>query len=198
LEAHLLQYTRGEGYDLVAPPEVRLASDNDLKIGFFGIRAEPVRPGQARSIEGDRPRVTRSAPAAVAPAAAGPDAVAVSGGAALAALSSPDRTQGISAEQARELSLARRALHLSDGRNRREFQQGRIVVGRAREADFQVDDPNVSRRHATLYWEGDQVFVKDLGSTNGTLVNGRPVTTGPLVSGDVLTLGNSKISVRIS
>jgi hypothetical protein len=189
LEGHLLQYARSEGYDLVGAPEVRITSDDSLKLGFFGIRTEPVRPGTTRSREARVPSATPPMPSAPA---------SVPGAAALAALGSSDNTEGISAEQARELSLARRTLHLSDGRNRREFQQGRIVLGRTREADFRVDDPNVSRQHATLYWEGDQVFVKDLGSTNGTLINGRPVTVGPLVTGDVITLGNSKISVRIS
>jgi len=60
-----------------------------------------------------------------------------------------------------------------------------------------VDDPNVSRQHAVLYWEGDQLYVKDLGSTNGTFVNGRPVTAGQVVNGDVLAMGNAKISVQV-
>jgi hypothetical protein len=210
LETYLLQHARSEGYHLVGPPEVALATDEDLKLGFFGIRAEPVSPRASRPADAGAARVPSSAsPIPPSPIPASSAAVGAAGLAAssarqggtgngLAGWPSSDETQGISASQARELSLARRSLTLSDGQNRREFQKGRIVIGRAREADFQVDDPNVSRQHATLYWEGDQVFVKDMGSTNGTFINGRPVTTGPIGSGDVITLGSSKISVRIS
>ena len=60
----------------------------------------------------------------------------------------------------------------------KEFRKERVVLGRARDADFRVNDPNVSRRHAMLFWESGRIFVKDLGSTNGTLVNGRPVVLG--------------------
>ncbi|HZJ03788.1 MAG TPA: DUF3662 domain-containing protein, partial [Thermoleophilia bacterium] len=43
LESHLLQHARSQKYDLTGPPEVVIASDDDLKLGFFGIRAEPVK-----------------------------------------------------------------------------------------------------------------------------------------------------------
>src|SRR5665648_454949 len=43
LESHLLQHARSQKYDLIGPPEVVIASDDDLKLGFFGIRAEPVQ-----------------------------------------------------------------------------------------------------------------------------------------------------------
>ena len=208
-EAHLLLHAREERYDLVGPPQVSIASDDDLKLGFFGIRAEPVRPSPARSAESSA-RMPRGAPAS--PPSPVPSFLAAppTGAAALRAADlppgqaaggarapGPDDTVGISAKQARELRLARRVLVLSDRRNTREFQQGRVVLGRSREADFPVEDGNVSRRHALLYWEDDRVFVKDLGSTNGTFVNGRPVTAGPVVDGDVISLGNSSVSVRI-
>ena len=188
LESHLLQHARREKYDLIGPPEVVIASDDDLKLGFFGIRPEPVRPR------------TLPQEARVARPAAAPHAVpfpVVRSPAPSTSRPGLEDTQGISAGQAMELRLARRTLVLGDALARREFQQSRIVVGRAREADYQVDDPNVSRKHAVLYWEGDQVFVKDLGSTNGTYVNGRPVTAGGLVDGDVLSVGGAKIPVRV-
>jgi pSer/pThr/pTyr-binding forkhead associated (FHA) protein len=50
-------------------------------------------------------------------------------------------------------------------------------------------DPNVSRHHAEIRRDGDRVFLIDLGSTNGTRVNGVPVHQRQLVGGDVVTVG---------
>lgn len=202
LESHLLQHARSQKYALIGPPEVVISSDDDLKLGFFGIRAEPVNPaGPLRSqAERANPRADRRAAASPPPLLASPPPLTAPPSGSpppSAGRADPQSTQGISAAQARDLRLARRSLVLGEGIGRREFQQGRVVVGRTRDADYPVDDPNVSRRHAVLYWEGDQLFVKDLESTNGTYVNGRPVTAGQLVDGDLLTVGNSEISVRV-
>ena len=51
----------------------------------------------------------------------------------------------------------------------------RVVLGRSRECDIQVEDPNVSRRHAELRQEGSAYWIVDLDSTNGIEVNGRRV-----------------------
>ena len=80
----------------------------------------------------------------------------------------------------------------------KEFRKQRVVLGRARDADLLVNDPNVSRRHAMLFWDSGRIFVKDLGSTNGTLVNGRPAASGPLDSGDVITVGSTHVVVETS
>ncbi len=106
-------------------------------------------------------------------------------------------TQDIPAAVASDLELARQTIVLRQGRRTEEFHKGRVVLGRARQVDFTLDDPNVSRRHAAVYWEGGGLFVKDLGSTNGTLLNGRPVTAGPVAVGDTLTLGDSEVTVRV-
>lgn len=207
LESHLLQHARSQKYDLIGPPEVVIAADDDLKLGFFGIRAEPVNPAgllrqqAARSRPSADLRATAPPPPLMAPPpplfTPPPVSPSLFTPPPSVERADPQSTQGISAAQASELRLARRSLVLGEGTARREFQQGRVVVGRARDADYSVDDPNVSRRHAVLYWEGDQLFVKDLDSTNGTYVNGRPVTAGQLVDGDMLTVGNSEISVRV-
>jgi pSer/pThr/pTyr-binding forkhead associated (FHA) protein len=78
----------------------------------------------------------------------------------------------------------------------REFNQGRVVVGRARDADFRVDDPNVSRRHAAFFWEDGRIMVQDLESTNGTMVNGYPVSTTVLRPSDVVVIGDCRITVE--
>src|SRR5919197_3430532 len=61
---------------------------------------------------------------------------------------------------------------------------GAIVVGR--EADIDLGDEEISRRHARIRREGDRVAIEDLGSSNGTWVNNRRVTQAALEPGDVV------------
>ncbi|MBU2601629.1 MAG: FHA domain-containing protein [Actinobacteria bacterium] len=207
LQTHLLQHARRQKYDLVGPPEVVLAVDDALKLGFFGVRAEPVRPSSGAASSGVASSGAASSKAAATQREASPAARPVFSNVAAVSPAAPaaggsarpagQHTQGISADVAADLRLARRTLHLAFGGVSREFQQGRIVLGRGRDADLQLDDPNVSRMHAVLYWEEDRVYVKDLGSTNGTFVNSRPVTSGPVEDGDVIGVGSLKISLRV-
>jgi hypothetical protein len=76
-------------------------------------------------------------------------------------------------------------------------ERGRWIVGRDSSCDFRVDDDDtVSRRHAEIAVRGGQCLVRDLGSCNGTLVNGRPVRRARLRRGDVLRLGETELRVR--
>ena len=71
----------------------------------------------------------------------------------------------------------------------------RVVIGRSRECDVRVDDGNVSRRHAEISRDGgDGWAVVDLGSTNGTEVNGRRITKRtPLGDGDRIAIGGTEL-----
>jgi predicted component of type VI protein secretion system len=106
------------------------------------------------------------------------------------------QTESIPAGVAAAMGLARQTLVLQLHGRRVEFEKGRVVLGRGRQVDLQLEDPNVSRRHAVIYWENGRLFVKDLGSTNGTLLNGRPVKSGPLSRGDVISVGGNEIRVE--
>jgi hypothetical protein len=64
-----------------------------------------------------------------------------------------------------------------------------VTIGRMPDCTVPLADPNVSRRHAEIRRDGDRVFLVDLGSTNGTRVNGAPVHQRQLVDGDVVTVG---------
>jgi hypothetical protein len=63
------------------------------------------------------------------------------------------------------------------------------VIGRAASCDLVVRDDSVSRRHAMLVRDGDRVIITDLGSSNGTFINGRWVTQAEVRPGDKLQLG---------
>ena len=67
------------------------------------------------------------------------------------------------------------------------------VIGRSRSCDLVLRDDSVSRRHLMLTVDGDHVVVIDLGSTNGTLLNGRWITHAEARPGDILTLGEIEL-----
>ena len=70
------------------------------------------------------------------------------------------------------------------------------TVGRAPRSDFVVDSALVSRVHCRLELSaGDELELEDLGSTNGTLVNGKKVTRAKLNDGDVVTIGRVQFVV---
>ena len=194
LEGQLLQHARSSGYNLMSVPEVGLFTDADLRLGQFGLRAEMRDPVSGRVLDSsvpvhesdvaspsvpppDEPSSGRSEPEA-SPSAAGPALVSVA-------------RESVPVDAAVVPSVVLR----QNGRAK-EFRKERVVLGRARDADLRVNDPNVSRRHAMLFWESGRIFVKDLGSTNGTFVNGRPASSKPLDSGDIITLGSTHVVVE--
>ena len=76
---------------------------------------------------------------------------------------------------------------------------GTIVVGRSAECDLRVQHASVSRRHATIRVDDGVVRIADLGSHNGTRVNGEPVAESrTLASGDVATVGDVVLVVHFS
>ena len=80
----------------------------------------------------------------------------------------------------------------------REFDlSGATVVGRDQSAGLVVDDAEASRRHASLSVEGDTLTVEDLGSTNGTFVNGGQVDgLSPIAFGDEVQLGQVRLRLE--
>ncbi|WP_432844002.1 FhaA domain-containing protein [Dactylosporangium sp. CA-092794] len=87
-------------------------------------------------------------------------------------------------------------LRMNDGR-RYTVQSGATVIGRGRQADLRLRDEGVSRRHACLQYDGTALTVRDLGSTNGTTVNDRPLRGAvPLSPGDTIGVGPVTLTVE--
>ncbi|MDQ3821862.1 MAG: FHA domain-containing protein, partial [Actinomycetota bacterium] len=99
-------------------------------------------------------------------------------------------TEAVSAE---ELGVEPEPAALLIDGERHELSASRVVLGRSRECDIQLADPNVSRRHAELRREGSAFWLVDLGSTNGIDVNGRRHSRVKLTDGDRVTLGTTEV-----
>jgi pSer/pThr/pTyr-binding forkhead associated (FHA) protein len=75
----------------------------------------------------------------------------------------------------------------------RELEQGTLKIGRHHDNQLHIDDPAVSNHHAQIVTVFDSTYVEDLGSTNGTFVNGQKIKSHTLHNGDVLTIGHYQI-----
>lgn len=73
----------------------------------------------------------------------------------------------------------------------------RTVIGRGSDATITVDDTGISRKHVEVLWDGTRAQVADLGSTNGTLLNGQPVSRAPLPPDSVIDIGRTRIVFRV-
>src|SRR5687767_6813606 len=70
-----------------------------------------------------------------------------------------------------------------------DLRSGVVRLGRRDDNDFQIDDPTVSTVHCELRVNGDAVVVRDLGSSNGTFINGQQIREESLAVGETLMLG---------
>jgi hypothetical protein len=171
LSGYLLEHARRERIALVTRPKITFKTDERLRLGEFGIQARLVRPPAA---EHDEPSQGDEGHTMV--------------------YSVSDRVS----EPLREPDPRRpRALLRVHGRAE-AVGAGGAVLGRSRDSDIVIDDPNVSRHHAEVRPSGGSWIVNDLGSTNGIKVNGRRVT-GPqsLRRGDVIELGTSSVTFEL-
>jgi hypothetical protein len=73
-----------------------------------------------------------------------------------------------------------------------------LTIGRLAECDLPLGDPNVSRRHAEVRRQDDHFVVVDLGSTNGTRVNGAGVKERALNDGDEISVGGTTMTFETS
>jgi hypothetical protein len=180
LRDELIQYASthadNKDYHLMTPPRVRFETEDSLRFGEFGITAKltggsgPRAAGAPQDTSGQT-RIFRTEDAVEARA---------------------QGTASISPEEARRHGLAREVVELVlDDKTYPLEGHGPWTVGRSQENDIVVSDPNVSRRHARLSRADNGFVVEDLGSTNGTLLDGAPIDRERIESGDELTFGQS-------
>ena len=175
LSDYLLEHARQDSFALSTRPQVEFHTDERLDLGEFGIQAQLL----AEPEDEQEP----DSPAAPSPSA---------GDFGHTMVYSPDR-------EVRRLDPAldrRQALLVGEGR-RNVLGGSRVVVGRSREADIVLADPNVSRRHAELRRDENGWHVLDLGSTNGIKVNGRRVDQAGLSPGDQITIGVTDLTFEL-
>jgi hypothetical protein len=173
LSDYLSEHARREGYALLSTPRVLVEEDDDLQVGEFGIATRMVQPAQAR---GQAP----------------PDVVPQELPGETKIYKPPVATEAVSPGDAEALGLAHTPPVLVADDRPHELT-GTLVVGRSRECDVTLDDPNVSRRHAEIRQEGGAWWIVDLGSTNGVEVNGRRIDRAKLEHGDEIRLGTSEL-----
>jgi hypothetical protein len=198
---YLLEHARRERLALVSRPVVHLQTDRRLRLGEFGIQTSLVEPEPEPEPELE-PEPARSAaavpaaPAAAAPAPpaprrpAAPPRPAVDSGRTMV-----HSTASRVAEQLADARPPRREspLLVMDGRRLIVGADG-VTLGRSRQSDVMVDDANVSRAHAEIRPHGRAWVLTDLGSTNGTRLNGRRVTRPEtLAPGDEIELGTATL-----
>jgi hypothetical protein len=161
LSDYLLERARGEGLALVTRPQIEFKTDDRLALGEFGIQAQLLgQPeGDAEPAPADYGHTMVYSPERAAPPPTDPTG----------------RPRG-------------RGTLVLDGK-RTLLAAERTTIGRSRECDIVVDDPNVSRKHAEVRKTIDGWMVVDLESTNGVKVNGRRVREKILSPGDEITLG---------
>ncbi len=87
---------------------------------------------------------------------------------------------------------------MSNGREERLAVKGELVLGRAADRGvYVVNDTSVSRRHCMFAVNNRRLYLSDLGSSNHTYLNGKPVTDPVEVhSGDTIKIGNTRLSVK--
>ena len=172
LQEYLAEHARREQYALLTDPRVSITTDDDLAVGEFGIATrlvtperdgEPMLPPAERPVEPPAQTMVYRA-APVPPPAPEPEPVP------------PPVT-----------------FSLAFGGKPHALAKPNVVLGRSKEADIRVPDENVSRRHAEVRLEDDGYWIVDLGSMNGTIVNGKRVDRARLKDDDRIILGSTEI-----
>jgi hypothetical protein len=171
LAGYLLEHARRERLALVSRPVIEFETDDRLGLGEFGIQTRVVAPDRDQ----DAPSQEESGRTMIY------------------------STAGRVAEPLEERARTRHesALLLVDGKRMVVGPAG-VTLGRSRQCDVVLDDPNVSREHAEIRPRGGSWVLTDLGSTNGSCLNGRRIDHAEVIkAGDEIELGTSVIRFEL-
>ncbi|MBO2461220.1 MULTISPECIES: FhaA domain-containing protein [Actinomadura] len=161
------EYAKEQGYSFVGPVRVRFENAGDLATGMFRIRSGVIR---GSTVEGGEIRQ--------------PVSDVPQGGRGGAFAGHPRL-------------LVTTAVEGSDTTQRTyDINTPVTLLGRGTDCDLRLVDPGVSRHHAEIRVEGPEIALVDLGSTNGSFVNGQPIRRVTLVDGSRVTMGRTTLVFR--
>lgn len=178
-----------QGYSFVGPVSVSLEEADDLDTGMYRVRSKTNRPDGSPAAQpanrGGYDPESRAHPIV-------PEAYEQS---QRQRSSQPVQTPtGNSARRSTGESGAPPQFSVTVGGRRYRLDQGTTVFGRSsNSADIVLDDPGISRRHFEITIDGDHATATDLGSTNGTLFDGRRITSITLTDGVELMAGDTPV-----
>ena len=195
--AELLQdYLDENQWSTIGDIEVYLARDDELHTGVFGVasRMEAAAPPRRRPHDSlSMPAVpglpaTEHSPPAPQPQYAPPQPQYVPP-------PRPEQPQPHYSPPPRNHgdSRAAAAVVIDQTNERFELRMGSNIIGRGSDADLQLLDQGISRRHLDIQFDGNFATAYDLGSTNGSTVNGHEISSQLLRHGDVIRLGHTRL-----
>ncbi|MGZ8695714.1 MAG: FhaA domain-containing protein [Gaiellaceae bacterium] len=166
LQEYVAEHARRENYALTTRPRVRFETDSDLDVGVFGIATRMLEPSENGA----------------------PEAVPEPGATMIYRPETPPAPEPAAPPETPDAPPT-----LSLDGTPHSLDKERIVIGRSKDSDIRMEDPNASRRHAEVRREEDAYWLVDLDSTNGVAVNGRRTKRAKLNEGDTITIGSTDL-----
>jgi len=209
LVASAQEHAESQRYQPGGPIQVSFVSKDDLETGVFRVRPSTAKagaPAAPAASPAAQPAVPAAAPAGsppstpAAPAPSGADPVHAEGWAwaPAAGAAIPPTHEPVAPSSPRTHPAQRPWLEI-DG-DRYPLLSAITVLGRDNSADVILDDPGISRRHTEIRVTSDGphlvTSIRDLGSTNGTFVNGERITSQRLADGDRVNVGRTALTYR--
>jgi hypothetical protein len=189
--AELVQeYLDENRWETIGDVEVYLARDDQLHTGVFGVasRMESGAPPRRRPFDSLSLPIVPGAPLGEYPERGGPPPQAPP---PPAPAQQPPPPQQYAPPPPRQPASA---MLIVDQTNRRfDLRIGSNIIGRGTDSDLQLLDQGISRRHLDVQFDGHYATAYDLGSTNGSTVNGHEISSQVLRHGDVIRVGHTRI-----
>jgi len=166
------EYAKEQGYSFVGPVRVRFEPAGDLAQGMFRIRSGVIRGSTVEGGEIRRPHSDYAPP--------------------------PQQQQQGGGRPRLLVTTAGDPNNPADPGSQRTYDiiTPVTLLGRGTDCDLRLVDPGVSRHHAEIRVEGPEVVLVDLGSTNGSFVNGQPIRRVTLTDGARVTMGRTTLVFR--